>query len=64
MDFLAEVEKTDFEPGQPLNNSADASLAAAEVLNVSRIFTTDTNLYVYRRHGNQPFEVLPFQPPH
>lgn len=39
---------------------ADASLvAAAEVLNVTRIFTTDTDFYVYQRHGNQSFEVLP-----
>ena len=43
---------------------ADASLvAAAEVLNVACIFTTDSDFYVYRRHGNQPFEVLPLQPP-
>ena len=39
---------------------ADASLVvAAEVLNIARVFTTDTDFYVYRRHGNQPFEVLP-----
>ena len=39
---------------------ADASLvAAAETLHVSRVFTTDSHFYVYRRHGNQPFEVVP-----
>ena len=39
---------------------ADASLvAAAEVLKVARIFTTDSDFYVYQRHGKQPFEVVP-----
>lgn len=39
---------------------ADASLvAAAEVLAVSRIFTTDSDFYVYRIHGTTPFEVVP-----
>ena len=39
---------------------ADSSLvSAAENLNVSRIFTLDSDFYVYQRHGNQPFEVIP-----
>jgi predicted nucleic acid-binding protein len=39
---------------------ADASLVvAAELLGSSRIFTTDSDFYVYRRNGNLPFEVLP-----
>lgn len=39
---------------------ADASLvAAAETLNISRIFTLDSDFYIYQRYGNQPFEVLP-----
>jgi len=39
---------------------ADASLvAAAEVLNVTRIFTTDSDFYVYQIGGKKPFEVLP-----
>lgn len=39
---------------------ADASLvAAAETLGISQIFTLDGDFYVYRRHGNQPFEVVP-----
>lgn len=39
---------------------ADASLvAAAEVLRIARVFTTDGHFYVYQRYGNQPFEVVP-----
>ncbi len=39
---------------------ADASLvAAAETLCISRVFTTDSDFYVYQRYGNQPFEVVP-----
>ena len=39
---------------------ADASLvAAAETLRLSRIFTLDSDFYVYQRQGNQPFEVIP-----
>ena len=39
---------------------ADASLvAAAEILNTARIFTTDSDFYIYQLHGKQPFEVLP-----
>lgn len=39
---------------------ADASLvAAAEVLKLARIFTTDSDFYIYQRYGNQPFEVTP-----
>ena len=39
---------------------ADASLvAAAEVLNVTRIFTTDSDFYIYQIGGNKPFEVVP-----
>ena len=39
---------------------ADASVvAAAEALHVARVFTTDSDFYVYRRFGNQPFEVVP-----
>jgi predicted nucleic acid-binding protein len=39
---------------------ADASLvAAAHVLNVTRIFTTDSDFYVYQIGGIKPFEVLP-----
>ena len=39
---------------------ADASLvAAAEVLGISRIFTTDSHFYVYQIGGKRPFEVVP-----
>ena len=39
---------------------ADASLvAAAETLGIARIFTLDSDFYVYQRHGSQPFEVVP-----
>lgn len=39
---------------------ADASLvAAAEVLNQTRIFSTDTDFYIYWIGGKQPFEVIP-----
>ncbi len=39
---------------------ADASLvAAAEVLKQHRIFSTDSDFYVYQIGGNQPFEVTP-----
>lgn len=39
---------------------ADASLvAAAEALNLGRIFTLDSDFYVYRMHGRQAFEVVP-----
>jgi predicted nucleic acid-binding protein len=39
---------------------ADASLvAAAEVLNVSRIFTTDSDFYVYQIGDKKPFDVVP-----
>jgi len=42
---------------------ADASLVtAAESLNISRIFTLDSDFFVYQRHGNQPFEVIPSWP--
>ncbi len=39
---------------------ADASLvAAAEVLGLSRVFTTDTDFYVYRIGDKKAFEVVP-----
>ncbi len=39
---------------------ADASLVAlAEVLNVRRIFTVDSDFYVYRINGKDAFEVFP-----
>lgn len=39
---------------------ADASLvSAAETLKVARIFTLDSDFYVYQRYGNQLFEVVP-----
>jgi predicted nucleic acid-binding protein len=39
---------------------ADASpVALAEPLNVSRIFTLDSDFHVYRLHGTQPFDVVP-----
>lgn len=39
---------------------ADASLvAAAEALGEQRIFTLDSDFYVYQRHGSDPFEVVP-----
>jgi predicted nucleic acid-binding protein len=38
----------------------DASLvAAAEVLKVSRIFTFDTDFYIYQIDGKRPFEIVP-----
>jgi len=39
---------------------ADASLvAAAEALNEVRVFTTDSDFYVYQINGNTPFRVVP-----
>ena len=39
---------------------ADASLvAAAETLNQSRIFTTDSDFHVYRISGKKAFQVVP-----
>lgn len=39
---------------------ADASLvAAAEVLNISQIFTLDKHFHAYRIHDAKPFEVVP-----
>ena len=39
---------------------ADASLvAAAEALDLSRIFTLDSDFYVYRLHNTGAFEVVP-----
>lgn len=39
---------------------ADASLvAAAEILNVTEIFTTDSDFYVYQIRGNIAFHVVP-----
>ena len=39
---------------------ADASLvAAAETLDLSRIFTLDSDFFVYQRKGSIPFEVVP-----
>jgi len=38
----------------------DASLVVtAEVLDQSRVFTLDRDFQIYRRHGTQPFEMLP-----
>lgn len=38
----------------------DASLvAAAEALNVSLIFTFDSDFYVYQIGGKKPFDVVP-----
>ena len=39
---------------------ADASLVvAAETLGISRIFTTDSDFYIYLIDDKQPFEVIP-----
>jgi uncharacterized protein len=39
---------------------ADASLvAASEALGLKRIFTLDSDFYVYQRNGREPFEVVP-----
>jgi predicted nucleic acid-binding protein len=39
---------------------ADASLvAAAEATGEVRIFTMDSDFYIYQRHGSEPFEVVP-----
>ena len=39
---------------------ADAALvSAAEALGHSRIFTLDSDFYVYLRNGKEPFEVVP-----
>jgi len=39
---------------------ADASLvAAAEARGDRRIFTIDSDFYIYQRHGREPFEVVP-----
>ena len=38
---------------------ADASIVvAAEMLNQSVVFTTDSDFYVYRRQGILPFQVI------
>ncbi len=39
---------------------ADASLvAAAEALGKKRIFTLDSDFYIYQRNGSEPFDVSP-----
>jgi hypothetical protein len=39
---------------------ADASLvSAAETLNISRIFSLDSDFYIYRLQGKKAFEVIP-----
>lgn len=39
---------------------ADASLVSvAEVLGERRIFTLDSDFYIYQRNGTDPFEVIP-----
>ena len=39
---------------------ADATLvAAAETLNITRIFTLDSDFQVYRINGRTPFEIIP-----
>ncbi|HSR69376.1 MAG TPA: PIN domain-containing protein [Acidobacteriota bacterium] len=39
---------------------ADATLvSAAEVLNVTRVFTLDSDFHVYRLKGNRSFQVIP-----
>ena len=38
---------------------ADASLVAAEVLGVRRIFTVDSDFVVYRLPGKQAFDIVP-----
>ncbi|HZT44177.1 MAG TPA: PIN domain-containing protein [Chthonomonadaceae bacterium] len=39
---------------------ADAALvAAAEALGEKRVFTLDSDFYVYQRNGKEPFEVVP-----
>lgn len=39
---------------------ADASLvSAAEILNTNKIFTLDTDFYVYRINETESFEVIP-----
>ena len=39
---------------------ADASLvAAAEATGEKRIFTIDSDFYIYQRNGSEPFEVVP-----
>jgi predicted nucleic acid-binding protein len=44
---------------------ADASLVAtAEALHLTRIFTLDSDFYVYRINNTDMFEVLPQLPPH
>lgn len=41
-------------------DTADASLVAtAETLNVSRIFTLDSDFWVYQINDTMPFEVYP-----
>ena len=39
---------------------ADASLViAAEILNLTQIFTLDSDFYVYQINGTTPFKVVP-----
>jgi len=39
---------------------ADAALvAAAEALGEKRVFTLDSDFYVYQRNGKEPFEIVP-----
>jgi predicted nucleic acid-binding protein len=39
---------------------ADASLVVAvEATGESKIFTIDSDFYIYQRHGSEPFEVVP-----
>jgi predicted nucleic acid-binding protein len=43
----------------PMDMADAALVAAAEALGEKRIFTLDSDFYVFRRHGSEPFEVVP-----
>lgn len=43
----------------PMDFVVASPVALAESLNVSRIFTLDSDFHVYRLHGTQPFDVVP-----
>ena len=43
----------------PMDLTDASPNAAAEALEVRRIFTLDSNFYVYPRRGTQAFEVIP-----
>lgn len=43
----------------PMDFAGASLVVAAEILNLTRIFTLDSDFYVYQINGSTPFEVVP-----